>query len=1007
MKTKISLLLLFVASILVVNGKSAQAGYDFVIDRLDCRIDNDTEKYIDIAFNGNTMAYIKKQTTIAESITVPSGPNKGTVLKLDTDQLKSTCRVVYGTPLDVPGNTYRTVKGYKACQWKKNSTTCLPLYLGYTGQNGSDKNSVKVYPNSSYPELIAEEKALANIKWIREPWNNSDVMNSKSSFIQAVKPTEKPNVSDKKRLKLLSTAVDKYAPNKDKGLGYFATKNKNNETWILFDPVKNKNCDGLSCYSEQEVKLTYYANVYQQQVDYYPGFFNMFNYDSAGKLHYATFYFPPLNPWQIPNEEYDHALVCNSILPSVDAVEGKEAIINFKVNTTALNGSPAKSWINDGRTGVYPAELGLYVSPSNKNNPNIAGPLTIPSGVSVAYRWESTGDRKSEQGYYSAWIPMKTGTNTLKLQTGELKIGSSTVANKKLVYPKPNADGYATLIVNVNYNLDHYYYPTLYGKPGSEKDVVNNRCAVLVKIKETQDVKLELDGSKDINNPTKVTANTPLNGVTYAITNSMKKNINIPCTAAECQDAAHTKFEMIIKDLKTGLVVATPKAYVLKPTGDLSSWVIDTGKTLGPVPLNQLTLPVGKYSITINIPWYKDEAGYVNNTDTIYVESELSMPPNTKCDKYMKQGTSMTDTITKMCYGYYPNHPSNWTEGGIGTFFAIKYYFLPVPLPNYTITKGGTVDQTLTVTEKSTDMGSCKVGGTTNCDDLTTFFYFPTVAKCPADPLKPWCVPTLTGDYNPKGLKGPLVAGPHGFSHYMYRGRMLADSVNFTFTVYDVTGNHAIATNVTKGDPTGVGNFIYNVPNGITKTADPKAYVSRDSLPTTSGNPANDLKAAMPAGYTYTDAKDCFRTDQIDYTDSCRSIIFYLPNASVDMFSPPKESDKVQFLNVGDHTFELEATENQKYYYQHDDGDEYQGNFAEPSTIPSSWANPHKTPSITGDVYTSQEKIANHCENLTDGFGASLPGQPTCFHDHDAAYHYWKFAWSKVFRYDKDFKATW
>jgi hypothetical protein len=311
-----------------------------------------------------------------------------------------------------------------------------------------------------------------------------------------------------------------------------------------------------------------------------------------------------------------------------------------------------------------------------------------------------------------------------------------------------------------------------------------------------------------------------------------------------------------------------------------------------------------------------------------------------------------------MCVGYYPNFPSTKVEGGMGTYFYVKYFFFPLPLPDYTITNGGTVNQTVSLTEDRTQLGNTK-----------TWLYYPTT-KNGTNP---------DGSLvNPEGLPGPYMVGPHEFYHYRYRGRMVAERVDFNFQIFD-PNNATIAK----------GSIIYEVPTDM----------NNNSL-------------------------SCLRTDAIDYKENtiapgrvnedCREISFFLPNDNIDEWQKaPDNADKINFLNPGKHSFRLSVYEYQKYYYQVDQGDEWQGkagvpwrgNPSTPYGTMQDGVGPVKTRSIFGETYISRHDFKNHVEQKTDSYGND--DGLICYHDHNKDYHYWKYIWSQVQRYNTNFKADW
>ena len=967
----------------------------------------------------------KLPASIRSSLTNIPENNK---LELNMKFAKDYCLIVYGNPenIKLKGTdggiqTFRDSKGYYTKMQVKDDLTTerQPLFLGVT------MDGKRFFPNSLSPEWFASSNAINELPWAFEPWNDSKIYNdSRFASVKPVSPGAKLN--DEEYLYSLTKSVDKYSSSdKNDGLGNFINVIKGSSMGYKWVSSQAANADRPSettyKYTDKSVYLSHYASVFAERSDddWFPGAFNMYFIDKSNRAGYATFLMLPNPPFVTPNDNYDHEAVCTflEIDSKYPAVEGGIMKVKIKDNITSIGSSPTSvmtKW-NTAKT-VNPVTAGLY---ENWMGEAQKATQSIPAGISVDFRWANTGTGTDTGGYYYrtyGLVSNMNGSNLFELSKADRINSSNGYLNKdiQVYYPKPGADGTATLWININNLRNHYFYPSLYGKPQTEADEANNRCAISVPIKTKQDASVTLDGSDDPENPTIAAPEAYLNGVSYTVSNNMSDSINMPCSttgAIKCLNATDRNFKLVVTNTDTNEVLKLPDEYVAQPTGKMTPKTIAKDKTLTET-LDKLKLPRGKYKIEVYIPRYagEDDAKETdikktNNYDVIYVDaSQPVLPENAKCDKYMKTGTVIEQNLVKMCYGYYPNHPSNETEGGIGTYMAFKYFFFPTPLPNYDIKNGGTQNQSVSASDPKAQAGSCEPGKTTDCDDLETFFYYPTVRVCdPATVSKSDCVSSLPSTYNPKMLKGPYTAGAHSFFHYLYRGRMIAESVQFNFAVYDVAGN-VIATNNPEG-ATAVGRFVYNIPNGIEKTSDKGKYVSRDSLP--AGNTgASDLAASVPAGYTYKAENDCFRQDIIDYKDACRSITFYLPNSSKTMFDTPEEKDKLTFLNVGTHSFSLEAIENQKYYYQHDDGNEYQGSRTNPSTLPSGWTAPHLTNAIdsTNQKYTEQ-KVNNHCEKLTDGFGVVTSTK--CFHDDDKEFQYWLYNWSRVYRYDKDFLATW
>lgn len=103
------------------------------------------------------------------------------------------------------------------------------------------------------------------------------------------------------------------------------------------------------------------------------------------------------------------------------------------------------------------------------------------------------------------------------------------------------------------------------------------------------------------------------------------------------------------------------------------------------------------------------------------------------------------------------------------------------------------------------------------------------------------------------------------------RGRLFPTNIKFDFQVLDPQGNQV---------PQSVGTIYYTVPN------------------------------------------TCMNEYSLDFdnTVNCREVSFYIPNNQatlVDKTLIPDQSKRLMFTNPGTHTFNIKATETQKYYFQH------------------------------------------------------------------------------------------
>lgn len=361
-------------------------------------------------------------------------------------------------------------------------------------------------------------------------------------------------------------------------------------------------------------------------------------------------------------------------------------------------------------------------------------------------------------------------------------------------------------------------------------------------------------------------------------------------------------------------------------SGPLTIKIIDKdGKTTKTVSKSFVNIPVngtykhnlgkdgitphaGDYTIEAKIKNYTElpESNYQDNISELGIKVNPYIPENTKCDKLNTQYTKVipypgTDPgITKTCIGWTPNFPSTHIEGGQGTYFYVAYKMFPSPMPAYKVTTLDPmgVNQVFEHAEPRNTLGACdlKLENDTDCKLYEPFFYYPVK----------WESRFATTEY--KDFVGPYTVGPHDFHHYRYRGRMMPSSVTFHFSIIDMKNNANI--------PMANGSVAFDVP------------------------------------------ETCYEVDTIDITPECRLIQFYVPtDSTIDRKLPLGDAslkipkDKIEFLNPGEHRFTLEIEEKQKYFYQSDEGAEWQGKdgftrnpwkVEAPASPNEKWAEVHK-----------------------------------------------------------------
>lgn len=364
-------------------------------------------------------------------------------------------------------------------------------------------------------------------------------------------------------------------------------------------------------------------------------------------------------------------------------------------------------------------------------------------------------------------------------------------------------------------------------------------------------------------------------------------------------------------------------------------------------------LPYGSYKATVTIPHYPAETNYDNNTSTFEFTVLPFTPDSVECKIIPGDQVKVIKGdkgVSKFCIGQTPNYPSTEIEKGQGTFFFVMYRILPTPLPPYEVTN---LDSLGIYQEYKLSEQSSERG-----IDNSFIFY-------PNGP-------------NKNNLAGPYKAGPHSYEHYLYRGRLLPTEVSFDIKVSDPTG---------KAIPEASGTIYYKIDQN-------KCY-SKDNI---------DMQSNKVGGLM----------------DSCRQVFFYLPkekedNMTVkDLSNLPKKEDRLHFKNPGMHTFQIKANEKQTYFYQKDNGAEWQGNVDKATGyeyLREPWKGDNgqgyvNTNTVVNGKWVSQENYNNHCysdNDAFDRFGNWLGTNFTengnkrnkCYHNHGKDWHFWRFDWSK------------
>lgn len=364
-------------------------------------------------------------------------------------------------------------------------------------------------------------------------------------------------------------------------------------------------------------------------------------------------------------------------------------------------------------------------------------------------------------------------------------------------------------------------------------------------------------------------------------------------------------------------------------------------------------LPYGSYKATVTIPHYPAETNYDNNTSTFEFTVLPFTPDSVECKIIPGDQVKIITGdkgVSRFCIGQTPNYPSTEIEKGQGTFFFVMYRILPMPLPPYEVTN---LDELGIYQEYKLSEQSNERG-----IDNSFIFY-------PNGP-------------NKNNLAGPYKAGPHSYEHYLYRGRLLPTEVSFDIKVSDPTG---------KAIPEASGTIYYKIDQN-------KCY-SKDNI---------DMKSN--------------KVGQL--MDSCRQVFFYLPREKgdsmtiKDLSNLPNQEDRLHFKNPGMHTFQIKANEKQTYFYQKDNGAEWQGNVDKKTGyeyLREPWKGDNgqgyvNTNTVVDGKWISQENYNNHCYSDNDAFdrfgewlGTNFKENGNkrnkCYHNSGKDWHFWRFDWSK------------
>lgn len=875
-----------------------------------------------------------------------NGTTKKVTLTANLEVYKNFCTVAYGKKDDV--KMVPTISGDKlTCpteSWNKiqlkKGNTVQHRYLGFSYTNSGKLIEIPNIYFCNEGLTGAAYNYVYDRNFTKLPWEGNALKNisNQAKGKNMVKPKPQREVGNIPRIKALRSAIDTFQLSQQNAEGKSPIKASGNFTVVhrakkirLLDGDLNKASDNTLA----KTQLSYYADVRIYPTKLSPGVFNMYYYNKGqSKYWYSVYYMPPKS---LPGEE--DCEDCGEVEKPKTDIE----IINPKFYNT------------DGYSG--------FVTAANKDydyNNDVA---------------KSTADFQPGETLEKLTFRIKNN--------GEKSFSSNTKVSVE---------------INNKCYLGHVVLEkTLKAK--KDGNSLNSRVSPVITVSKFRDCDVPDQTKKKIKLPSTPTSNstfkakitlnpddkTPLNETNKTnnkrtIDLSYSQNASVKITKTTNTFASGSKFQIpaIVKNslsfkmnsngtggyIKSGYATST---YKIKDStgkvvlsGDYKYGTIEAGTKKKKTITGKL--PAGNYKIEVNIQRYTTEdtssgkPGYTDNQDTFEFSIVEQAPKNVKCKKVKAVKHFANTGITKICLGYAPNYPSTKTEGGQGTYYYVKYVFLPLPIPGYEVedldAKG--YNQKLTLTEYQdsdvvanpgedesnlTNQAKLKLFYRDFSENKQNFLNYPSHKE------------------QNSGLAGPYTVGPHEYLHFAYRGRLFAESADFTFEVKD---------------------------------------------------PKNKTLASGKISYTL--PTNCYSNTMLDYKDECRSVFFYLPNEKEnstsieDYQSEPEDRYKVHFRNPGVHSFNFEAKEKQIYRYQVDEGHERQGKKG--NKMDTGMSPPYDVPKsqthING-VYKPLETLKNRCYLEYDAYGAEKGKY--CFHNHNQDFHYWRYKYSTIKTYTGNFKA--
>ncbi len=245
----------------------------------------------------------------------------GKKLAVDMNTALNKCLIVYGTPNDVKNEG----------RLKQSELQGEPKFLGYNEKG-------KLVWNPNYPDYADSPDYVKTSNFVKNPWNNKALQESiKSSSI-------KPYSYYPSGASIVSGYIQFAQPSptyKDPKIGRVRTKVEELNRAIdrMYLTYCGSNCSlgprgyFTSVNNHTNVALTgqnlqYYASIIDYPDEYTPGSFVTYRNGGSGSYLYSTFYLPPYKLFL--SEKRDLSIKINSIKPN-SLIEGYSYAVNYTV----------------------------------------------------------------------------------------------------------------------------------------------------------------------------------------------------------------------------------------------------------------------------------------------------------------------------------------------------------------------------------------------------------------------------------------------------------------------------------------------------------------------------------------------------------------------------------------------------------------------------------------------------------------------------------------------------